>query len=151
MSSDFKLAANHWPLQVDELTPGALLAMLDGAGIRNRVLIVSACYAGGWIPPLANDHSLVMTAADATHTSYGCGRKSELTFFGRALFDEQLRTTYSLQEAFDKTLAIIAQREQEAGKTDGFSNPQIKVGAQIAPVLQELAQRLSALPAVPLQ
>mgnify|MGYP000623762907 CR=1 FL=1 len=24
-----------------------------------------------------------MTAADADHTSYGCGRKSELTFFGR--------------------------------------------------------------------
>ena len=150
-ANDFKLAANHWPLQVDELTPRALAAMLDAVGIRHRVLIISACYAGGWIPPLANDHSLVMTAADATHTSYGCGKKSELTFFGRALFDEQLRTTYSLQEAFEKALPIIAQREKEAGKTDGFSNPQMSVGHQIAPVLDELSRRLSALPPVAAQ
>ena len=145
-ASDFKLAASHWPLQVDELTPGALVAMLDGAGIRHRVLIVSACYSGGWIPALANDHSLVLTAADATHTSYGCGKKSELTFFGRALFDEQLRATHSFQEAFEKTLPFIALREKEAGKTDGFSNPQMSVGGLIAPVLDDLSRRLSEAP-----
>jgi Peptidase C13 family len=147
-ASDFKLAANHWPLTVDQLTPTSLAAMLDKAGIRHRVLIISACYAGGWIPALANDTSLVMTAADATHTSYGCGYKSELTYFGRALFDEQLRKTYSFEEAFKKAVPIIEQREKEGGKTDGFSNPQIKMGAQIKPVLEELAQRLAQSPAV---
>ena len=30
--------------------------------------------------------ALVMTAADAQHTSYGCGNSSELTFFGKAVF-----------------------------------------------------------------
>ncbi len=142
-ASDFKLASSHWPLSVDQLTPTGLAAMLDTAGIRHRVLIISACYAGGWIPPLANDYSLVMTAADATHTSYGCGHKSELTYFGRALFDEQLRKTYSFEEAFKKAVPIIEQREKDGRKTDGFSNPQIKMGAQIKPVLDELALRLA--------
>ena len=72
--SDFKLAASHWPLDVEPLTPQLLRAALDKAGIRNRVIAVSACYSGGWVAPLANDNTLVMTAADATHTSYGCGR-----------------------------------------------------------------------------
>jgi hypothetical protein len=87
-----------------------------------------------------------MTAADATHTSYGCGRLSELTFFGRALFDEQLRKTHSFEQAFARAVPLIKQREIDAGKKDGFSNPQIRAGAGIAPVLRALEKRLDALP-----
>jgi hypothetical protein len=148
-ASDFKLAASHWPLEVESLTPANLATMLNNAGIRHRVLIISACYSGGWIPPLANDYSLVMTAADATHTSYGCGRKSDLTYFGRALFDEQLRNTFSFEEAFHKAVPVIEKREKDAGKTDGFSNPQISVGAQVNSALSELSERLSKLPKPP--
>ena len=137
-----QLAAAHPPLQVDPMTPELLRHMLDDAGIRHRVIAISACYSGGWLDTLATPSTLIMTAADATHTSYGCGMQSELTFFGRAVFDEQLRSTYSFTEAFNKAVPIIAQREVEAGKADGFSNPQMRVGADIDPVLQSLAQRL---------
>lgn len=139
---DFRLAASHWPLEVDPVSPAELRAALDQAGIRHRVIAVSACYSGGWIDALAGESSLVMTAADATHTSYGCGRLSELTFFGRAMFDEQLRTTHSFEQAFAAAVPVIQQREVAAGKTDGFSNPQISVGEKIKPVLQALEQRL---------
>jgi hypothetical protein len=141
---DHKLAAAHWPLSVPWLTPEELREALDKAGIRNRVVAVSACYSGGWIEPLADAHTLVMTAADATHTSYGCGRLSELTFFGRAMFNEELRKTRSFETAFAAAVPLIQQREIEAGKEDGFSNPQIRVGEQIRPVLAQLAQRLDA-------
>ena len=109
--------------------------------------MVSACYSGGWVQPLAADHTLVMTAADATHTSYGCGKLSELTFFGRALFDEQLRSTHSFEQAFANAVPIIKAREIEAGKADGFSNPQISVGAQTAPILRALEKRLGSVSA----
>ncbi len=144
---DFRLAAAHWPLEVEPLTPSGLRAALDRAGIRNRVIAVSACYSGGWIDALAADHTLVMTAADATHTSYGCGRFSELTFFGRALFDEQLRQTHSFEKAFADAVPLIRQREIDAGKDDGFSNPQIRVGDAIRPVLGGIEARLQRLPA----
>lgn len=143
--SDFKLAAVHGPLEVEPLTPKELLSMLDTAGIRHRVVAISACYAGGWADVLANNDTLVMTAADATHTSYGCGARSELTYFGRAVFDEQLRKTHSFEQAFNLAVPIIKQREIEADKQDGFSNPQIRIGAGIRPVLLELEQRLGAL------
>lgn len=138
------LAAWHWPLEVEPSTPEMLRAALDGAQIRNRVIVVSACYSGGWIEPLTTDSTLIMTAADATHTSYGCGNKSELTFFGRAVFNEQLRQTHSFTDAFAKAVPLIQRREIEAGKADGFSNPQIHVGPQIEPVLKALEQRLRA-------
>ncbi|MES2584773.1 MAG: C13 family peptidase [Pseudomonadota bacterium] len=143
--ADFKLATSHWPLEVAELTPQMLRSMLDEVGVRNRVLAVSACYAGGWIEPLTGDNTLVMTAADATHTSYGCGSRSELTFFGRALFDEQLRKTHSFEEAFAAAVPVIQQREIEGKKDDGFSNPQIAVGKDIRPVLRGLAQERQLL------
>lgn len=148
-ASDFKLAASHWPLQVPPLSPGELREALDNAGIRHRVIAISACYSGGWIEALASDTTLVMTAADATHTSYGCGRLSELTFFGRAMFDEQLRKTHSFEQAFSRAVPVIKQREIDAGKDDGFSNPQIRAGTGIGPVLRALEQRLDAPPGAP--
>ncbi|HEX2545465.1 MAG TPA: C13 family peptidase [Ramlibacter sp.] len=146
-ASDFRLAAAHPPLKVDTLSPGELRTLLDEAGIRHRVIAISACYSGGWVGPLASDTSVVMTAADAEHTSYGCGRLSELTFFGRAVFAEQLRGTHSFEQAFAAAVPVIRQREVQAGKPDGFSNPQISVGAGIRPLLKALEQRLDAAPA----
>ncbi len=139
------LSAEFWPLAVDSLTPQALKAMLDGAGIRHRVISVSACFAGSWVEPLADPDTLVMTASDADHTSYGCGRKSPLTFFGRAMYDEQLRSTWSFEVAHAEARRVIEQREKEAGKTDGYSNPQIRVGPAIREHLARFeAQRRAA-------
>ena len=133
-----ELSAKLWPLEMDPLTPQTLNLWLDKAGIRNRVIVVSACYAGSWIEALQNETTLIMTAADATHTSYGCGSISELTFFGRAVFDEALRETYSFEQAFKQAQPVIRQREIEGGKQDGYSNPQIFVGEKIRPVLEQL-------------
>ena len=140
---DGELAANFWPLDAEAITPADLRQWLDEAGIKHRVISISACFSGSWIDPLASEDTLVMTAADADHTSYGCGRKSPLTFFGRAMYDEQLRTsTLSFEQAHAAARKIIAQREKEAGKDDGYSNPQIRVGSRIRPYLEKLQQRL---------
>lgn len=141
-ASNFKLAAAHWPLRVDSLSPENLRSMLDRAGIRNRVIAISACYSGGWIGPLAEENTLIMTAANAERTSYGCGSKSELTYFGRAMFDEQLRRTHSFEQAFNAARPVIEEREKQAGKKDGYSDPQIRVGAGIQRVLHSLENRL---------
>lgn len=138
-----ELAAQFDPFKVDPVMPADLRKWLDDAGIRYRVLSISACFAGNWIKPLSSDDTLVMTASDADHTSYGCGSKSDLTFFGRAMYDEQIRsTTLSFEAAHAAARKIILQRENEAGKDDGYSNPQIAVGRAIVPVLaRERAQR----------
>lgn len=137
-----QLASAMWPLDVETLTPQKLQALLDAAGIRHRVISVSACYSGSWIAPLQGEQALVMTAADAEHTSYGCGRGSELTYFGRALYDEQLRRTRSFEDAHAAARGVIEQREKAAGKSDGYSNPQIAVGAAVRTRLQALERQL---------
>lgn len=142
---DGELSAEFWPMTVEPVTPLRLKGWLDAAGVRNRVISISACYSGSWIEPLADDHTLIMTAADADHTSYGCGRLSDLTFFGRAVFDEQLRHhTRSFEKAVEAARPMIERREQDAGKDDGYSNPQISVGPAIRQRLLELEQMLGA-------
>jgi Peptidase C13 family len=141
---DGELAADFWPLHVNAVTPQKLKQWLDEAGIRHRVISVSACYSGSWIEPLADAGSLVMTSADATHTSYGCGRGSELTFFGRAMFDEELRHTGSFEKAHAAARTTIERREREAGKSDGYSNPQIRTGDEIRDRLARMNTQLTA-------
>ena len=143
-ASNGELAADFWPMDVEPVVPAALKYWLDKAGIRHRVISISACYAGNWVKPLAGADTLVMTASDADHTSYGCGKKSELTFFGRAMYDEQLRsTTLSFEEAHAASRKVILQREKEAGKDDGYSNPQIKAGKRIVATLQRQREQLT--------
>ena len=141
---DGQLASSFWPLEVESVTPAMLKGWLDAAGIRHRVISVSACYSGSWIAPLSDPDTLVMTAADADHTSYGCGRRSPLTFFGRAMYDEGMRTTWSFVEAHAAARTRIEQREKEAGKTDGYSNPQIAVGERMRETLAALAKQRAA-------
>lgn len=135
---DGRLAADTFPLESEPLTPELLKQWLDDAGVRWRVISVSACYSGSWIAPLADDGTLVMTAADADHTSYGCGSRSPLTFFGQAMYVDALKDTWSFTQAHAQARKLIDTREKAAGKSDGYSNPQIREGAAIAPVLRRL-------------
>ena len=135
-SASHRLALEFRPLQLDDLTPDLLKAMLDEAGIRWRVIAISACYAGGFVEPLRDPRTLIITAADANHQSFGCGADSALTWFGKAYFDEALRRTYSFTKAFESAREAIARREREQGFEP--SNPQMVVGAEIAAKLERM-------------
>ncbi len=139
-----ELAVDSWPLQSEPVTPALLKQWLDEAGVRWRVISISACYSGSWIEPLANDETLVMTAADADHTSYGCGAKSPLTFFGQAMYVDALDKTRSFEQAHQQARLLIDAREKAAGKTDGYSNPQLRMGPAIRPVLEKLEAQQAA-------
>lgn len=142
-SEDHRLVTRYWPLRLTDLEPQRLRAMLDDAGIRWRVIAVSACYSGGFIEPLEGPATLVMTAASATRTSFGCGAASDFTWFGQAVFHEQLRETYSFEQAFERALPVIREREQAQGFE--YSDPQIAVGDAIRARLAALERRLQAL------
>jgi hypothetical protein len=141
-SADHQFSVSFSPLALQNITPSVLKTMLDEAGIKWRVIVVSACYSGGYVGPLKDEQTLVLTAADSTHTSFGCGAESDFTYFGRALFDEELRKTRSLAEAFDKAKASIRARELAQGYQP--SNPQIAMGSLIEPKLARIAARLEA-------
>jgi hypothetical protein len=135
-SEDHRLAMEFWPLQLADIDPGMLKQMLDASGIRWRVIVISACYSGGFIEPLKDSRTLIMTAADPEHSSFGCGADSDLTYFGKAYFDEALRETRSLTAAFELARKSIAAREGAQGYEP--SNPQMFLGEEMAAKLRQM-------------
>jgi hypothetical protein len=108
------------------LSPRALAELLDSEGIKNRIVIVSACYAGGFVKPLADDNTIVLTAADDKSTSFGCSNEREWTYFGDALFNYGLKGDATLEEAFADAKVKIGEWEARDGLTP--SNPQAHFG-----------------------
>jgi hypothetical protein len=121
------------PYVFNELTPQILRGMLDESGIKNRVILVSACYSGGFIRDLSDRNTLVMSASREDRSSHGCQQGADWTFFGKAYFDEALRHTRSFEKAFDEARVIVAEREKQENVTP--SEPQIAIGSAIRPVL----------------
>jgi hypothetical protein len=130
------IEVSNGSLPLAQLHPSDVRDALDEAGIRWRVVIASACYAGVFLPPLRDDSTLVLTAADDTHSSFGCDDERDLTWFGEALLRDALPGAASLEEAFGAAREIIAERERKE-RVEG-SRPQIHVGPAIREKLAEL-------------
>ena len=116
------------------LAPPYLAAMLDATKVRHRIVIISACYSGVFIPFLASPDTLVITAADANHPSFGCQDRATWTYFGDAFFNTALRKTGNLSEAFALAQKLVRERELKNGFEP--SNPQIAGGENVVPLLQ---------------
>ena len=139
-SEDGELSVELSPLQLSQINPAALSRMLHDSGIKWRVLVISACYSGGFIEPLRDENTLIITATDANSQSFGCANGEDFTWYGKAYFDEALRRTRSFTEAFGIARQAVAQREREQKLT--ASNPQMYVGAAIKHKLAGLEARL---------
>jgi Peptidase C13 family len=115
------------------ITPIELRTMLRESGARLSVVIVSACYAGVFADALAGPDTLVITAADDDHASFGCRNGAKWTTFGEAFFNQALTKTHSLSAAFALARTLIATREQAEGYVP--SNPQMAGGERVLQLL----------------
>jgi hypothetical protein len=134
------LSVEFPPLGLKDLTAEELRSELDRSGIKWRVIVVSACYSGSFIDMLRNDNTLVLTAARADRTSFGCGNDRQFTFFGDAFINQALRHEFSFTSAFAAAKQRIAAWEERDGITP--SEPQIFEGRAIAAKLAALEDRL---------
>jgi Peptidase C13 family len=139
-SHDHHLAAAQPPLSLVELTPAGLRQMLDDAGINWRIVVVSSCFSGGYIDPLKDDRTLVITASQSDRVSFGCGDRSEATFFGEAFFQQGLATADSFESAFEIAKKRVDEREKAKDYAPS-SNPQIWMGDSMATKLKSLRVR----------
>jgi Peptidase C13 family len=121
----------------NQIWPETLNTLLAEAGIRNRVVILSACHSGSFIPALANPQTLIMAAAHADKSSFGCSNQREWTYFGDALFNHAFRQTHNFEAAFAQADRLIAEWEAKDGSIP--SNPQISVGSEIVKVLARMS------------
>lgn len=132
-SEDHRLSFDQSGLDLPDLSADELADMLDNSGIKWKVVVLSACYSGGFIEPLKNEQTLILTAAAADKTSFGCSDNRQFTYFGDALFQQSLAKTDSFSAAFDQAVTLINEWENEEELEP--SNPQ---SHQPEPIMEQL-------------
>ncbi|HTV97368.1 MAG TPA: C13 family peptidase [Steroidobacteraceae bacterium] len=133
-SPDPELEVSNGSLPLEQISEQDLETALRDSGIQRRIIVISACYAGGFIQSLENPDTIVIAAAAADRTSFGCSDDRDMTYFGEAFYRDALPGARTLQEAFAKAKASIAQREQREHETP--SEPQAFFGREISAVLE---------------
>jgi len=141
------LAYNDGDQGYGAISPTRLWTVLSELGIGNRLLLVSACYSGVFVPMLQSDTTAIVTASSADRSSFGCQAENDWTFFGDALVNRALRKRQPLATAAAEAQATIAGWERRE-KLDA-SRPQVAVGAGATRWLAALEARMPATNGAP--
>ena len=120
---EHELVLDQPRMELSDLPADELAAALSPLKNRDKIIVISSCYSGGFIPALKDERTLIMTASRADRVSFGCSEEANFTYFGDALFAQALNQTDDLEQAFKLANATVAEREL----ADSFeaSEPQI--------------------------
>jgi hypothetical protein len=135
-SQDGWLEVSNTGMPPVRLRAETVARFLRETGIRWKVVVVSACYSGTFVEPLADNHTIVITAASRTRTSFGCSDERHLTYFGEAFYRDALPAAVSLRAAFEAARRDIRRREREERVQP--SQPQSYFGPLIEKHLEDL-------------
>ena len=138
-TQEHELVLDQPRLELADMPADELAAALAPLKNRDKIIVISSCYSGGFIPALKDEKTLIMTASRADRVSFGCSEEADFTYFGNALFAQALNQTDDLQKAFKLAKGYIAEREQ----TDGYepSEPQIWAPKGVLAHWQRLRQQ----------
>lgn len=125
-------------ISLADLMPDTFRQMLDQAGIRHQVVVVSACYSGQWQESLATENNIIMMSARSDRTSFGCGDASDMTWFTRAVYRDGALALNDPQAFFSTVASFIETWETEEGfEEDRRSEPQFHLGDKFIGLLME--------------
>lgn len=147
-SEDHKFYISMPGVRLPSVSKADMAEILNRSNIKWKVIIVSACFSGGFIPELQNENSLIITAARQDRKSFGCDDKNDMTYFARAYFRDSFAQNPNFIAAFDNAKSLVEEWEDKDFPEDENSEPQIFVGEKIKHHLQTWAAQ-QAVPAVP--
>jgi hypothetical protein len=122
------------------ISPNRFHDLLQRLGLRNRLLILSACFSGVFVPRLQSDTTAMVTAASSDRSSFGCVADNDWTFFGDAMINHALRKPQPLRAAFTEANALISGWEAQFPVRP--SQPQVSIGTGAERWLAALDRRL---------
>jgi len=120
------LSVSNGILPLQQITAENLASALAESGIKWRVIVISACHAGSFIESLKDPNTIIIAAAAADKTSFGCSDDRDLTYFGEAFYRDALPQAQSLRDAFKTAKMAIGAREKKEKVT--ASDPQAYFG-----------------------
>lgn len=115
--------------------PARMQSVINNAcGSRPSVVVMSACFSGQFVPVLEQDNRVVITAARADRTSFGCGELDQYTYFDDC-FLRAVPLVGDFAVLGSKVQECVAFREQQTGAKPP-SEPQVSVGAAVGATMR---------------
>lgn len=113
------------------ISPAALENRLSALSADQQLIILQACYSGSFIDDLAAPNRIILTAAAADRSSFGCEPNNKNTWYIEA-FNDALAQGGSLKDIATRAHALVRAREKAQGiPPERYSNPQISVGSKM--------------------
>jgi hypothetical protein len=111
------------------LTPTKLGELLDATcGLRPTVAIISACHSGVFLDDAAPNR-IILTAARADRTSFGCGAAFDYTYYDSCLLDHWPQSRNFI-DLYNAVVLCVEDKERQMNVTP--SEPQASFGTAIA-------------------
>lgn len=116
------------------LTPEVMAGVIDEAcPARPTVAVISACFSGVFVRPLARPDRMIVTAARRDRSSFGCGEDDKYPFFDDC-FLRALPRSGDFVVLGREIQACVAEREA-IENVEPPSEPQVSIGAALRPLL----------------
>jgi hypothetical protein len=113
------------------LSPARLDAIVsDTCGERPTIVVISACYSGVFVRPLAAPNRMILTAARPDRSSFGCGGTTRYPYFD-ACFLATIDEVQDFRALAIRTKSCVTRMERQTQMSPP-SEPQIFVGSRIA-------------------
>jgi hypothetical protein len=113
------------------LTPVRLDNMVSNAcEDRPTIVVISACYSGVFLRPLEGPNRMILTAARADRTSFGCGATNKYPYFDEC-FLSSIDNSSDFRGLALRIRQCVAKTERATGMSPP-SEPQIFMGSTVA-------------------
>ncbi|WP_446831746.1 C13 family peptidase [Candidatus Foliamicus sp.] len=123
-----RISVRFKPFRMKSLSAERIGKIVKDAKLPWQVIVISACYSGGYIDALKSPHTMVITASEARRRSFGCESGRDYTYFGAAFYRDNLFGG-DYRAAFERAAVLVRQREESKGYKPSL--PQIWVGELI--------------------
>ncbi len=113
------------------LEPKDLARMLDNScSDRPTIVVLSACFSGVFVQPLEAPNRMILTAARADRTSFGCGQTDKYPYFDQCVLSVWHETADF--PALGKAAQGCVAKREKAEHVGPPSEPQMWIGAEAA-------------------
>jgi hypothetical protein len=114
---------------VEYMSSQELRSYFDELRSIPTIILISACFSGSFVPDLAGENRIIITATSKDRPSFGCAPASRATYFIEEFFQHNFDASRSLSELFLQARRQVAERERRERYPP--SEPQMFVGERM--------------------
>jgi len=102
-------------IELENISADKLGSLLASLAVKNKIVMVSSCFAGGFIKPLKDNGTMAIVASGKNKAIFTCGGIKASSEFTHTFFNDYFTQSADFYQAFEDTRDKLATLEQQLG------------------------------------